>query len=63
MNTFYYALLLEDGTVLRVSTQARTITGVFLTAFPVIAGIAAIILLICILLGHLLTRQLLSPIE
>ena len=30
MNTFYYALLLEDGTVLRVSTQARTITGVFL---------------------------------
>ena len=63
MNTFYYALLLQDGTVLRVSVQARNITSVFISALPVILCIAAAILLICIILGHYLTRQLLKPIE
>lgn len=63
MNTFYYALLLENGTVLRVSTQARNITSVFLTSLPVILVIVIFILLICILIGHFLTEQLLKPIE
>ena len=63
LNTYYYAVLLEDGTVLRVSTQARNITSVFLSALPVIAIIALIILLCCILISHMLTTQLLRPIE
>ncbi|MCR5431830.1 MAG: two-component sensor histidine kinase [Lachnospiraceae bacterium] len=63
MNTFYYALLLENGTVLRVSTQARTIVNVLLTALPVIGGIVAVILLGCVLIGHLLTGQLMKPLE
>ena len=37
MNTYYYALLMEDHTVLRVATQARTITSVIISALPVIA--------------------------
>ncbi len=63
MNTFYYALLLDNKTVLRVSTQARTITSVLLSALPVIGIIAAIILLGCVLIGHLLTGQLMKPLE
>ncbi len=63
LNTYYYALRMEDGTVLRLSTQARTISSVFLTALPVILIIAAVILVFCILLGHFLTRQLIRPIE
>lgn len=63
MNTFYYALLLEDGTVLRVSTQARTISSVLMSAVPVVAAIAVIILLICIVIGHILTNQLIKSIE
>lgn len=63
MNTFYYALLLENGTVLRVSTQARTIVSVLLTALPVIAGILIVILIGCVLIGHMLTAQLMRPIE
>ncbi|MCR4902536.1 MAG: two-component sensor histidine kinase, partial [Butyrivibrio sp.] len=63
MNTFYYALLLDNGTVLRVSTQARTITNVLITVLPVIGGIVVIILLGCVLIGHLLTRQLMRPLE
>lgn len=63
MNTFYYALLLENGTVLRVSTRARTIISVLITALPVIAGIVVLILLGCVLIGHFLTGQLMRPIE
>lgn len=63
MNTFYYARSLENGTVLRVSTQARTISSVLITALPVISAIAVVILLGCVLIGHLLTRQLMKPLE
>lgn len=63
MNTFYYARLLDNGTVLRVSTQARTIVSVLITALPVIAAIVVVILSGCVLVGQLLTRQLMRPIE
>ena len=54
MNTFYYALRLDNGTVLRLAVDARSLTSVFL---------AAVILVVCVLLGHLLTAQLIAPIE
>lgn len=62
-SNFYYALLLEDGTILRVSTQARAISSVLLASLPVILVIIAVILAICTILGHLLTAQLLKPID
>ena len=63
MTTFYYALLLDNGTVLRVATQARSIWNVFLTAAPMIAAILVLIIVVCVFLAHVLTRQLLLPIE
>ncbi|MCR5451684.1 MAG: two-component sensor histidine kinase, partial [Lachnospiraceae bacterium] len=63
MNTFYYALLLENGTVLRVSTQARTIINVLFNALPVILAIVIMILLGCVIIGHLLTGKLMKPLE
>lgn len=63
MNTFYYAQRLEDGTVLRVSTETRSIFSVFLTAFPSITLILAIIILACVWIAHFLTKQFLMPIE
>ena len=63
MNTFYYALRLSDGTVLRLAVDARSISSVFLAAVPVLLGIALVILAVCLLLGHLLTAQLIAPIE
>lgn len=63
MTTFYYALLLDNGTVLRVATQARSIWSVFLTAAPMIAGILVLIIVVCVFLAHVLTRQLLQPIK
>lgn len=63
MNTFYYALRLEDGTVLRVSAEARNLFSVFFTALPLIVLIMIVIVGICVWFSHVLTRQLLAPIE
>lgn len=63
MNTFYYALRLSDGTVLRVSTEARSIANMFLTAVPIILLIIVLIVLLSVGLAHFLTRQLLTPIQ
>lgn len=63
LNTLYYAVLLENGTVLRVSAEVKSIAGLFLTALPVISLIAAAVLVFCILIGHALTGKLVRPIE
>ena len=63
MNTYYYAVLLDNGTVLRVATQAQSLWAVFKSVFPIIALIILVIIAICVALSHLLTKQLLKPIE
>lgn len=63
MNTYYHAILLDNQTVLRVGTQADSIQAVFFTSLPLVACISAVIIVICIILSHLLTKQLVRPIE
>lgn len=62
-NTFYYAVLLDNGTVLRVATDAQSLWAVFVSVAPIIALIILLIFAICVLLSHMLTKQLLKPIE
>ena len=62
MKTFYYALLLSDGTVLRVSTEARSLVSVFMQIFPIILILILIIIVLCVFVSHLLTKQLMTPI-
>jgi two-component system phosphate regulon sensor histidine kinase PhoR len=61
--TFYYAVLLDNGTVLRVATNAQSLWSVFISATPIIALIILLIIAICIFISHMLTKQLLLPIE
>ena len=63
MNTFYYAILLDNGTVLRVATEAENIQSIFFAALPIILFITLVILVVCVIFSHLLTRQLIAPIE
>ncbi len=63
MNTYNYAILEENGTVVRVSTEARTIGSVIVAVIPVILLVSAFILATCILLGHLLTNKIIEPIN
>ena len=62
-NTFYYAIRLNDGCVLRLAKESGSIWSVFLTAFPQIIFLAMILLFIEMILSHYLTRSLVEPIE
>ena len=62
-NTFYYAVLLDNGTVLRVATNVQSLWSVFMSVAPIIALIILLIIAICVAISHMLTKQLLKPIE
>ncbi len=62
-NTFYYAVLLDNGTVLRVATDVQSLLSVYISVAPVITLIILIIISACVVISHLLTKQLLKPIE
>ncbi len=62
-NTFYYALLLDNNTVLRVATDAENIWSVFMSVMPIIALIIILIIAVCVVISHMMTVQLLRPIE
>lgn len=62
-NTFYYAVLLDNGTVLRIATDVQNIWSVFMSAAPIIVLIIVLIIAVCIVISHILTKQLLLPIE
>lgn len=62
-NSFYYAVMLDNGTVLRVSTDAENIWFVFVTAAPMILLVICCIILVCIALSGVMTRQMIRPIE
>ncbi len=62
-NTFYYAVQLDDGSVLRLAADARSISSIFVSVLPILILIVVIIIVASIIVGRLLTRQLLAPIE
>lgn len=63
MRTFYYAIRLDDGTVLRVSTEARGIVSVFISTSVIVLLIIMVIIIICVIISSLITRQILEPIK
>ena len=62
-NLFYYAVQLENGTVLRISREADSLFAVFQNMLPTLFGVSAVLFLFCILLSQWFTRSLIAPIE
>ncbi len=62
-NTVYYALRLEDGSVLRLASDVSSIFSMFVTALPVMLAIVIVIILVCAVIARMLTRQLMDPID
>ena len=60
---YYYAIVLNDGKILRISKEIDSIFMVILLAFPFSAAIVIIISYIGIFVSRLLTKQLMAPIE
>ena len=62
-NSYYYAICMEDGNILRVSKEADSIWSIFFDAFPAILVITAVLVIFCVVVAHFLTRSLVQPIE
>ena len=62
-DTYYYALRLQNGSILRVSMQIRNMYSIFEKALPMVILIGFLILLVSIILSSLLTKRLIKPIE
>ncbi|MGN0776187.1 MAG: ATP-binding protein [Candidatus Ventricola sp.] len=62
-STFYYAVRLEDGCVLRVAKEASSIWSIYLNALPLILLVMALMIAVSFLAAHLLTDRLVDPIR
>ena len=61
--TLYYAVRLDDGTVLRVSCTQKTVMAMLLMMMPPLLGVAAVVLLVCMLMAFRLARHIVDPIN
>lgn len=61
-NTYYYAILLENGQILRMAQEDRYTWDVFGRALPIVIGCSLLLIVLSILVSSLLCKQLLRPI-
>ena len=59
---YYYALLLDDGTVLRASKAMDGLIGTALNNLPVMAGLAVIMMILAYFMAKWQTNRLVKPI-
>ena len=62
-STFYYAVRLDSGDVLRLAQEASSIWSIYMRSAPLILLLAAGMLAVSMGLAHLLTARLVQPIE
>ncbi len=63
VHTFYYAMKLSDGDILRIGKDSQSLFHMLRYMAVLVAILVAMILGLCILLAHFLTKRLLVPIE
>ena len=62
-DTYYYALLMKDGNIIRVSKQTESILGSFIKTVPLILLMSIILIIILLLVNKKLVDKLLKPID
>jgi len=62
INTYYYALRIDDGRVVRVARNASSGASIFMNAMPIVLVITILVTLLCVVLADYLTKQLINPI-
>ena len=61
-STFYYAVRMADGAVLRVAKEAGNVFALYMNAVPLVLLVLAGMLALSFVLANVLTRRLLQPI-
>ena len=62
-STYYYALRLDDGSVLRVSKEEENVWSIAHSMVPMAAATMLFMIVLCIILARFLTRSIIEPIE
>ncbi len=62
-STFYYAVLLDSGEVLRVARESNSIWSIFASAVPVMLIIMVFLVGCAVFVTHYLTKSIVKPIE
>ena len=62
-STFYYALRLENGSVLRVAKEASSIWSIYMRALPLILVMTLLMIALSVAASHVLTDRLVDPIR
>ena len=62
-NTFYYAVILSDGSLLRVGKETDSIWSGFISTIPIVILISIIIFIICMILAKIFTKSIVNPID
>lgn len=62
-STYYYAVIMDNGSVLRVAKEAKNSISVFLSTLPFGIGIVVLLVILSVVLTHFLTNSIVAPIE
>lgn len=62
-DTYYYALVMKDGNIIRVSKQTESILGSFIKTVPLILLMSIILIIVLLLVNKKLVDKLLKPID
>ena len=62
-NTFYYAVILSDGSALRVAKETSSIWSSFKSTLPIVILIAISLFIICMILANIFTKSIVNPID
>ena len=61
--TFYYAVKLQNGQILRISAQTDTVFAAVLDVLPWIIGVAVLVAVITVIFSNFLTKKIVAPIN
>lgn len=62
-NIYYYAVKMEDGSILRVAKEAGSIWSFLMPLLPVLLVMIAVLSGVCVILAHFLTKSIITPVE
>ena len=62
-DTYYYAILLENGCVLRMAREASSILNIFLSSVGYLFGMILLLIILSVICSRFLARSIIAPIE
>ena len=61
--TYYYAVKLDNGNVLRTSKTMSSIAGVFASLLPAVLAVTIVVIWLAVFAAHRLTKRIIRPLD